>query len=76
MPAGVIPPHDYDALFAAGRRVVAVAAKPAAELTTITADDESDLMLAGKTKTSPIPNRPYCNACAMLIWRLALLLAS
>ena len=36
-----------DALFAAGRRVVAVAAKPAAELTTITADDECDLMLAG-----------------------------
>ena len=35
------------ALFAAGRRVVAVAAKPAAELTTITADDERDLMLAG-----------------------------
>ena len=35
------------ALFAAGRRVVAVAAKPATELTTITADDESDLMLAG-----------------------------
>ena len=36
-----------DALFSAGRRVVAVAAKPAAELTTITAEDESDLMLAG-----------------------------
>jgi Mg2+-importing ATPase len=36
-----------DALFAAGRRVVAVAAKPAAELTTITAADESDLILAG-----------------------------
>ena len=35
------------ALFAAGRRVVAVAAKPATELTTITAEDESDLMLAG-----------------------------
>ena len=34
-------------MFAAGRRVVAVAAKPAAELTTITAEDESDLMLAG-----------------------------
>jgi Mg2+-importing ATPase len=34
-------------LFAAGRRVVAVAAKPAAELTTITPDDECDLMLAG-----------------------------
>jgi Mg2+-importing ATPase len=34
-------------LFAAGRRVVAVAAKPAAGLTTITADDECDLMLAG-----------------------------
>ena len=43
--------HDaqqtLDGLFAAGRRVVAVAAKPAAELTTITADDESELMLAG-----------------------------
>ena len=36
-----------DALFAAGRRVVAVAAKPATELTAITADDESDLMLLG-----------------------------
>ncbi len=35
------------ALFAAGRRVVAVAAKPAAELTTITSQDESDLLLAG-----------------------------
>jgi Mg2+-importing ATPase len=34
-------------LFAAGRRVVAVAVKPAPELTTITADDESDLLLAG-----------------------------
>jgi len=39
--------HTLDALFAAGRRVVAVAAKPAAELTTITPEDESDLMLAG-----------------------------
>ena len=38
--------HTLDALFAAGRRVVAVAVKPAAELTTITGD-ESDLMLAG-----------------------------
>ncbi len=36
-----------NALFDAGRRVVAVAVKPAAELTTITAADESDLMLAG-----------------------------
>ncbi|MCV7246322.1 magnesium-translocating P-type ATPase [Mycobacterium mantenii] len=35
------------ALFAAGRRVVAVAVKPVAELTTITAADESDLMLVG-----------------------------
>jgi Mg2+-importing ATPase len=35
------------ALFAAGRRVVAVAVKPAAELTTVTADDERDLTLAG-----------------------------
>ncbi len=35
------------ALFAAGRRVVAVAVKPAPELTTITPADESDLMLAG-----------------------------
>ena len=34
-------------LFAAGRRVVAVAVKPAAELTTVTPDDECDLMLAG-----------------------------
>lgn len=35
------------ALFAAGRRVVAVAAKPAAGLTTITPADERDLLLAG-----------------------------
>ncbi len=35
------------ALFDAGRRVVAVAAKPAAELTAITPGDERDLMLAG-----------------------------
>jgi Mg2+-importing ATPase len=34
-------------LFAAGRRVVAVAAKPAPDLATITAADESELMLAG-----------------------------
>ena len=34
-------------LFAAGRRVVAVAAKPAAALTTITPEDESELLLAG-----------------------------
>ena len=33
--------------FAAGRRVVAVAVKPAPELSTITAADESELMLAG-----------------------------
>ena len=40
--------HDTLAtLFAAGRRVVAVAAKPAAELTTITPEDECDLLLAG-----------------------------
>jgi P-type Mg2+ transporter len=35
------------ALFAAGRRVVAVAVKPAPQLATITADDESELMLVG-----------------------------
>ncbi|WP_156738268.1 HAD-IC family P-type ATPase, partial [Mycobacterium sp. E2699] len=34
-------------LFAAGRRVVAVATRPAAELTELTADDEHDLTLAG-----------------------------
>jgi P-type Mg2+ transporter len=34
-------------LFAAGRRVVAVAVRPAAELTALTADDERDLTLAG-----------------------------
>jgi P-type Mg2+ transporter len=34
-------------LFAAGRRVVAVAVRPAGELTTVTADDERDLTLAG-----------------------------
>ncbi|PND57262.1 magnesium-translocating P-type ATPase [Mycobacterium sp. ENV421] len=39
--------ETLDSLFAAGRRVVAVAAKPAAELTTITTDDECDLTLAG-----------------------------
>ena len=36
-----------DALFAAGRRVVAVAAKPAPGLTRVTPDDECNLMLAG-----------------------------
>jgi Mg2+-importing ATPase len=35
------------ALFAAGRRVVAVAVRPAPGLTTISADDERDLTLAG-----------------------------
>lgn len=35
------------ALFAAGRRVVAVAVKPAAGLTAISPEDECDLMLAG-----------------------------
>ena len=35
------------ALFADGRRVVAVASKPAPELTAITAEDESDLTLDG-----------------------------
>ncbi|WP_425489018.1 magnesium-translocating P-type ATPase [Mycobacterium vicinigordonae] len=35
------------ALFAAGRRVIAVAARPAAGLSTITRDDECDLQLAG-----------------------------
>ncbi|MGO9155560.1 cation-translocating P-type ATPase, partial [Mycobacterium sp.] len=35
------------ALFAAGRRVVAVAVKPAPQLATITDDDESELMLVG-----------------------------
>jgi Mg2+-importing ATPase len=35
------------ALFAAGRRVVAVAVKPAAELTNIAPGDECDLLLAG-----------------------------
>ena len=39
--------QTLDAFFAAGRRVVAVAVKPAPELTTITPDDESDLMLVG-----------------------------
>ncbi len=39
--------NTLEQLFAAGRRVVAVAAKPAAQLTTVTADDECDLMLAG-----------------------------
>lgn len=34
-------------LFAAGRRVVAVAVRPAPNLTSVTADDETDLMLAG-----------------------------
>ncbi|OBI86829.1 magnesium-translocating P-type ATPase [Mycobacterium sp. 1245805.9] len=35
------------ALFAAGRRVVAVALRPAGELSAVTADDERDLALAG-----------------------------
>jgi Mg2+-importing ATPase len=35
------------ALFAAGRRVVAVAVRPAGGLTTVTVDDERDLTLAG-----------------------------
>jgi len=39
--------HALDALFAAGRRVVAVATRPAPELTTITPDDERDFVLAG-----------------------------
>jgi P-type Mg2+ transporter len=39
--------HTLAGLFAAGRRVVAVAARPAAELTTITAGDEAELQLAG-----------------------------
>lgn len=34
-------------LFAAGRRVVAVAVRPAPDLTAVSADDETDLMLAG-----------------------------
>ncbi len=49
--------ETLDVLFAAGRRVVAVAAKPAAELTTITADDECDLMLAGFS-SSPTNRKP------------------
>ena len=40
-------PDTLAALFAAGRRVVAVATKPAPALTTITADDESGLELRG-----------------------------
>ena len=39
--------RTLDALFADGRRVVAVASKPAPELTAITADDESGLTLQG-----------------------------
>jgi P-type Mg2+ transporter len=39
--------QTLSALFAAGRRVVAVAVKPAPELATITPGDESDLMLVG-----------------------------
>ena len=39
--------RTLDALFADGRRVVAVASKPAPELTAITADDESGLTLDG-----------------------------
>jgi Mg2+-importing ATPase len=44
---GAVAQDTLATLFAAGRRVVAVAAKPAAELSTITPDDECDLMLAG-----------------------------
>lgn len=46
-PPGAEAAATLDALFAAGRRVVAVAAKPAPELTTITSDDERDLVFAG-----------------------------
>ena len=45
------------ALFAAGRRVVAVAAKPAAELTSISPEDESDLLLAGFLVFADEPKR-------------------
>ncbi|MCV7409336.1 magnesium-transporting ATPase [Mycobacterium florentinum] len=46
-PAAAAAQDTLAALFAAGRRVVAVAAKPAAGLTAITRDDERDLVLAG-----------------------------
>ena len=46
-PTAAVAQDTLASLFAAGRRVVAVAAKPAAGLTTITPDDECDLLLAG-----------------------------
>ena len=46
-PPGADAVHTLDALFAAGRRVVAVAVKPAPALTTIKPDDECDLVLTG-----------------------------
>lgn len=46
-PGAAVAEDTLAGLFAAGRRVVAVAVKPAAELTTITPGDESGLLLAG-----------------------------
>ena len=51
------------ALFAAGRRVVAVAAKPAPELTTLTADDECDLCSPGSWSSPTNPNPLHANRC-------------
>lgn len=45
--AAAVARETLAGLFAAGRRVVAVATRPAPELTGITADDERDLTLAG-----------------------------
>ncbi|ORW25781.1 magnesium-translocating P-type ATPase [Mycobacterium palustre] len=56
-------------LFAAGRRVVAVAVKPAAELTTVTPGDECDLLLAGFLVFADEPKpaaRPSLSALADL----------
>lgn len=59
--------HDtLAALFAAGRRVVAVAAKPAAGLTTITPHDECDLMLVGILVFSDEPKSAARQSLAQL----------
>ncbi|MFZ1179609.1 MAG: magnesium-translocating P-type ATPase [Mycobacterium sp.] len=46
-PTAAVAQDTLATLFDAGRRVVAVAVKPAAGLTTISPDDECDLLLAG-----------------------------
>ena len=54
------------ALFAEGRRVVAVASKPAPELTAITADDESGLALDGFLVFADEPKAAASDSLAQL----------